>query len=88
MWYSLYTVFHSGKTLSKPVRQTCSPILHRHLSHGLVVVSVVIVLEEQFLNHAVSGECDGCNTEAREGALEAVPPREGAGVPPLFTVGA
>ena len=53
-----------------------------------LMVSVMVVLEEQCLDYAVSSKCDGRNAEAGEGALEAVPPSEGAGVPPMFTVGA
>ena len=54
---------------------------------ALIVVSV-LVIEEQLLGNNVSGECDGGYSEAREGALEAVPPCKGTGIPPDFTIGA
>jgi hypothetical protein len=44
-----------------------------------------LILEEQLLGNEVSGECDGRDAEAGEGALEAVEAGEGAGVSPLLT---
>lgn len=41
---------------------------------ALIVVSVVLILEEQFFRDAVCGECDSCDSESGEGSLEAVPP--------------
>lgn len=46
---------------------------------------VVLVLQEQVLVCAVGSESDGCNAQAREEALEAVPPGEGASVAPGLT---
>ena len=51
-----------------------------------MVSIVVFVLEEQGFDHAVSSKGNGRNAEAGERALETVPPSEGAGIPPLFTV--
>lgn len=52
----------------------------------LIVVSRVVVFEEHLLSDEVSGECDGGDAEAREGALEAVEAGEGPCVSPLLTV--
>lgn len=49
----------------------------------LIVVRMV-VLEKELLSNQVSGECDCRDAEAGEGALEAVPPGEGACVSPLL----
>lgn len=84
VWYSLYTVFTTVRPSNRYA--VVLPILDRILSMGFVVVPVVVILEEHGFDYTVSGECDGRDSEAREGALEAVPPSEGAGVPPLFTV--
>jgi len=46
---------------------------------------VVLVLEEEVLVCAVTGEGDAGDTETREDTLEAVEAAEGAGVSPCFT---
>lgn len=84
MVFLIYS-FHSGGTLANQYAE-CAALLHDFLSRGHVMMSVVVVLEEQGLDDTVSGECDGRNAEAWEGALETVPPTEGTGIPPLFTV--
>jgi hypothetical protein len=56
------------------------------LLHQFIVVSTLI-FEEKLLGDKVSGERDGGDAEAREGALEAVEAGEGACVPPLLAVG-
>lgn len=48
-------------------------------------VAVVCVLEEKLLGHNVDGECARGNPEARERALESIPPGEGTGVSPCLT---
>jgi hypothetical protein len=58
------------------------------MSVVVVAMSVVVVAEEHGFYYTVSGECNSRNAETREGALEAVPPTEGAGVAPLFTADA
>ena len=45
----------------------------------------MLVLEEKLLSCQITRKCDGRNAETGEGALEAIPPREGAGVSPCFT---
>ncbi len=45
----------------------------------------MLVLHEKLLVDQVSSECDCRDAEAGEGALEAVPAAEGAGVAPRFT---
>jgi hypothetical protein len=47
---------------------------------------VVLVLEEEVLVCAVTGESDTGDPEAGEDTLEAVEAAEGAGVSPCFTV--
>jgi hypothetical protein len=47
---------------------------------------VVLVLEEEVLVYAVTGESDASDPEAREDTLEAVEAAKGAGVSPCFTV--
>jgi hypothetical protein len=82
VWYSLYTVFTA-------VRPEANRYAERAFlsatALSVMTLVVVLVLEEEGFDHAVSSECDGCDAEAGEGALEAVPPREGARVPPLLT---
>ena len=51
-----------------------------------VMLGVVLVLEKHLLSDEVSGEGDGCNAEAGEGALEAVEAGEGACVSPLLAM--
>lgn len=46
---------------------------------------VVLILEEEVLVYAVTGEGDAGNTEAGEDTLKAVEAAEGAGVSPCFT---
>jgi hypothetical protein len=45
-----------------------------------------LIFEEQLLGNEVSGESNGRDAEAGEGALEAVEACEGAGVSPLLTI--
>jgi hypothetical protein len=45
-----------------------------------------LLWEEKFLSDEVNAECDSRDAEAGEGALEAVPSCEGAGVSPCLTV--
>jgi hypothetical protein len=52
-------------------------LLHSRSLHQLIVVSTLI-LEKKLLGNEVSGECDGRDAEAGEGALEAVEAGEGA----------
>lgn len=54
------------------------------MMRALLVVTMLL-LEEQLLGYQVDTECDRRDAEAGEGALEAVPAREGTGVSPLFT---
>jgi hypothetical protein len=61
-----------------------SPLCSAAFLHQLIVVTALI-LEEQLLGNEVSGECDGRDAEAGEGALEAVEAGEGACVSPLLT---
>jgi hypothetical protein len=51
-----------------------------------LLVMTMFVLEEQLLSYQVHTECDCRDAEARERALESVPPCEGAGVAPGFAV--
>lgn len=48
---------------------------------------VVLILEEEVLVYAVTGEGDAGNTEAGEDTLKAVEAAEGAGVSPCFISG-
>lgn len=48
------------------------------------ITVVVVVLEEEVLVGAVGSESDGSDTEAREEALKAIPPSEGACVAPCL----
>jgi hypothetical protein len=52
----------------------------------LLMVFVVCVLKKHGFDYDVSGECDRCDTEAGEGALEAVPSCERASVSPGLTM--
>lgn len=51
----------------------------------VAVTVVVVILEEEVLVGAVTGECDAGDTEAGEDTLEAVEAAEGAGVSPGLT---
>lgn len=64
-----------------------SPLRNVGVASGQLVV-VVLGLEEQLLSNQVDSEGDCCDAEAGEGALEAVPPCERAGVSPCLTAGA
>lgn len=52
----------------------------------LIVVFMMCVREEESLHYDISGECDRRDAEAGEGAFEAVPSCEGAGISPGFAV--
>ena len=49
------------------------------------LVMTMLVLEEKLLSDKVDAECNCRDAEAGEGALEAVPSCEGAGVSPCLT---
>lgn len=51
-----------------------------------LLVTVVLVLEEEVLVGAVGSEGDGGPAQAGEGALKTVPSSEGAGVAPGLAV--
>lgn len=52
-----------------------------------VAMAVIVALEEEVLVTAVRRKSNGCDAQAREARLEAVPPREPAAVAPCLTVG-
>lgn len=61
---------------------------HSHKARLVVCLTVVVlVLEEEVLVCAVTGESDASDTEAREDTLETVEAAEGTGVSPCFTAG-
>lgn len=53
----------------------------------VVCLAVVLVLEEEVLVRAVSGESDRCVSEARKCGVETVPAREGSLISPCLTDG-
>jgi len=63
------------------------PIQNVHLCR-LRVVTALVFEKTCLFGREVDSECDGCDAEAGEGALEAVEAGEGARVPPLLTVDA
>ena len=50
------------------------------------MMSALVFQKTCLFGREVDSECDGCDAEAGEGALEAVEAGEGACVPPMLTV--
>jgi hypothetical protein len=71
-------------TTARPLPSRSASFLGGHVVTTLDMV--VVLLHEQVLVGAVSGESDSCNTQTGEGALESVPPAELPCVSPPLTI--